>query len=87
MNNIQKKILIAAACVVVLMLLFPPFQASDPRGRRAVNQNLGYSFIASPPILAIEYRPVYGTVNIGLLCVQWVGVIIVCVGLILMTKK
>ncbi len=68
MNGSQKRVLLVAACVVVLMLLFPPFHFTTAYG---VEFNLGYSFLLSPPLNG-NYQP--GSVNIGMLLTQWVGV-------------
>jgi len=59
MNNKQREIVTGAAVVVRLMLLFPPFLG--PRGL-----GLGYGFLLSPPG--------GGSVNVGQLFAQWVGV-------------
>ena len=80
MNKKQKAILIAAMVAVVVILIFPPFNAVLPNG--AV-QNLGYGLIFDPPQLGLpadRYGPnrdVPGTVAIGLLMTQWLGVLIV----------
>ena len=45
MNTIQRTILFATAGLLIVMLLFPPFE-SKGEGR---TENLGYSFILKPP--------------------------------------
>ncbi len=45
MNTIQRTILVATAGLLIVMLLFPPFEAKAD-GR---TENLGYSFILKPP--------------------------------------
>ncbi len=77
MNTKQMKILKIAIGVILLMLIFPPFQASN-FFKPGLIDNLGYDFILTPPSSGI----VDGTVNIGLLCVQWLGVVIVGAGCI-----
>jgi len=62
MNRRQRVVLVASACAVVAMLLFPPVAR---RGGDAA----GYAPIFAPP------PGVH--VNTGLLLVQWVGVAIV----------
>jgi len=62
MNDRQRKILIAVAALVGLMLLYPPFQV--------LGRGLGYSWIFSPPHYA-------ATINAGQLIVQWVGVALI----------
>ncbi len=49
---------------MLLMLLFPPFEAI----RENWKFNMGYSFILMPP-------DGVGTVNIGLLLMQWIVVV------------
>lgn len=72
MNEKQKKLLIAILAVVAGMLIFPPFHIKFPGG---TVRNLGYGLILDPPHLG--YVTGAGTVNIGLLITQWVGVLIV----------
>jgi hypothetical protein len=87
MNKNQKKILMITISVIMLMLIFPPFQASDYH-RPSVVHNLGYSFIASPPRLPVgSTKHISGTVNVGLLFMQWMGVAVVGAGLIFIAKN
>jgi len=65
MNKNQKIVLAVVAIAIVLMLAFPPFYAETET--RTFNE--GYSFILDPPTR-------HSNVNIGLLLVQWVGVLI-----------
>jgi hypothetical protein len=67
MNKYQKYILMAVGAVLLLMLLYPPFQFVGPRG----TLNKGYSFIASPPLNG------NATVNVSQLLLQMlvVGVV------------
>lgn len=67
MNKKQTRILWITAIVLLLMLLFPPFQTA--RG----GFNAGYAFIVSPPIE-------YANVNVGTLFIQCL--IVVAVGAI-----
>jgi hypothetical protein len=60
----RKFVLIATASVIVLMLVFPPFQFV----RQAATINMGYAFMASPP------SDGYATVNVPLLLLQMVVV-------------
>ncbi len=71
MNKHQALILFIAAAIIVVMLLFPPFQYQEPR--EAV-LNLGYGFIFSPPTNRYGHL---GTVDKGMLLVQWVAVALV----------
>jgi hypothetical protein len=59
MNDRQRKILIAVAALVGIMLIYPPFQV--------LGRGLGYSWIFSPPHYA-------ATINTGQLFIQWVAV-------------
>ena len=73
MNEKQKKILIAVTVVIGLMLLYPPFHARFPNG---VIKNLGYSWIFAPPSGG-AWQASAGTVDIGILITQWIGVLVV----------
>ncbi len=66
MNKNQKIVVIAVGIIMLVMLLFPPFEVISSHG----TFNRGYSFILEPP----DHR---SCVNIGLLLMQWI-VIIVC---------
>jgi uncharacterized RDD family membrane protein YckC len=66
MNKNQKIVLAVVAIAIVLMLAFPPFYAETET--RTFNK--GYSFILDPPTR-------HSNVNIGLLFVQWIGVLII----------
>ena len=71
MNNQQRWILVLAAAVIVLMLIFPPFQFAAGPG---IEFHLGYFAIFDPPRYSDgKYYPL----NLGLLLTQWLGVIIV----------
>jgi hypothetical protein len=62
MNDYQRKVLIAAASLIGLMLIYPPFQI--------MGRSVGYSWILSPPYAA-------ATINIGQLLIQWLAVILI----------
>lgn len=79
MNNKQKKILLIVVGVILVMLIFPPFQVTYQAG---VVDNLGYRFILSPPTDGDRI----GTVNIGLLSIQWVGAALIGTGIIFAAK-
>ena len=66
----QRQILFATAAVIVAMLLIPPFQYQNGPHELI---NLGYGFLFSPPIYANDA----GTVDKGMLLVQWVAVALV----------
>ena len=80
MRDKQKTVITILIGVVVAMLMFPPFQF---RVQNGVVLNLGYGFIFNPPLVNAAAE---GSVNIGMLVVQWLGVIIVG-GLILFMLK
>lgn len=61
MNERQRKIVIGAAAIVGLMLLFPPYERS--------NFGIGFGFLLSPPYLA--------SVDAGQLLAQYIGVVLV----------
>jgi ribosomal protein L40E len=68
MNKKQRWVLFVGAAVILLMLLFPPFhfRTSD------FVQNRGYGCLFDP-------SEENSTVNTGLLLVQWIGVLLICV--------
>lgn len=67
MNNRQRKILIAVAALIALMLLYPPYQLHTGAG-------MGYSWLFSPP----EYGySVHAVINASQLLVQWVAVLLI----------
>lgn len=67
MNDRQRKILIAVAALIGLMLLYPPYQHHEGAG-------MGYSWLFSPP----EYGySVHAVINASQLLVQWVAVLLI----------
>ena len=64
MHDKQRYIIIGAMVVIVVMLLFPPFQFRHYSGTM---WNLGYSFLFQPPM----YGSIPASVNIAMLVVQW----------------
>jgi hypothetical protein len=71
MNEKQKTVLIVVASVVSAMLVYPPFHIIVTGGRVI---GRGYSWILNLPVLS---NGLYGTVDIGLLLIQWIAVLIV----------
>lgn len=69
MNKTQKMIVKCAVAALAAMLVYPPFQIEF----RGIIHNLGYALIFEPP----RWGNYTGTVNLGLLLLQWLGVIIV----------
>lgn len=67
MNKNQRTVAVVVASIMLTMLLFPPFEAIRQYGKFS----LGYSFILMPPEFLGD-----GTVNIGLLLMEWVMVIV-----------
>jgi hypothetical protein len=72
MNNKEKKIFVITAVLILATLLFPPFSYYGSDG---VTMNMGYSFILSPP--SYGGGRVLGIVNVGLLFMQWLGILLV----------
>lgn len=64
MNDRQRKILIAIATLIGLMLIYPPYQLHTGVG-------WGYSWIFSPP------NDGYAVINASQLLVQWVAVLLI----------
>lgn len=71
MNGKQRKVLVVVTVVIGFMLLYPPFHARLPNG---ATTNLGYRWLFSPPMVGYGTA---GTVDVGMLTIQWVGVLIV----------
>jgi hypothetical protein len=70
MNTNQKRILIAVIAIIAGMLLYPPFHVVANNGTVF---NMGYAWITDPP----KRGYVAATVNVGMLLIQWVGVLLV----------
>lgn len=68
-NRKQRVVLYLSAAMIVLMLLIPPFHFQTSGSVF----NLGYSFLFNPPRMG----QAQGTVNSGLLFVQWIAVLFV----------
>ena len=81
MSNRQKYVLIVTLAMIFLTLAFPPFQITFQGG---VVRNLGYSFILNPPRYSDRNA---GSVNIGLLAMQWLGILIIGVSVMLLQKN
>ena len=64
----QKKVIAITLAVIVLMLIFPPFEAPTHNGPF---QNLGYKFFMASP------RNGYGVINYGRVFAQLAGVLLV----------
>lgn len=77
-NRKQRFVLYLGAAIIVLMLLVPPFHFQADGSVL----NLGYSFLLDPPQLG----GARGTVNEGLLFVQWMAVLLVTALLVVALK-
>lgn len=84
LNWHQKAILVVIAAVLIGMLIYPPFHAQLPAGAVL---NLGYSWIFEPPTAPHPYKHLVGTVNVGMLITQWLGVLLVGGILVLFIRK
>jgi hypothetical protein len=79
MNDSQRKLVIAVAVFVALMLIFPPYRVYGIRSAAAIYET-GYGFI-----FALPHR---ATVDVATLLAQWVGVFLVGgVGYFLLKNK
>ncbi|MBI1920305.1 MAG: hypothetical protein HYS23_04395 [Geobacter sp.] len=86
MNKKQKKVLIAAFAIVILMGLIPPYSAQIPiyDSSNYTTEDLGYSFIFDPaPTSAKPVRGnfISGSIDFGKLFLQWLIVGITASGL------
>ena len=79
MNKRQRLIVIWAAALAVVMLLFPPFHFQRPQG---LVFNLGYGFLFDPPM----FQSLAGSVNIAMLLVQWAALVALAAVLWWVTK-
>jgi uncharacterized RDD family membrane protein YckC len=68
MNRTQQIAVAVGATVVLLMLIFPPFQVQI----RDTTFNMGYGFIFDPP----KRGYITASVNVGMLLVQWTGTLL-----------
>lgn len=69
----RKRVLLAAASVIALMILFPPFHFYF----REMELNFGYSFIGMPPKAMINGGGIAASVNTVLLLTQMFAALIV----------
>ena len=76
MNRSQKIAVILAGALMILMLLFPPFHSVLIQG---IIVNQGYAFLFSPPVST-------ATVNVSLLLMQWLLVVVLGLGAILVLR-
>jgi len=65
MNKAQKRIGVVVGVVILLMLLYPPFDSMSPEGLRGG----GYGFITQ--------SSAWFRVNVPLLLTQWLGMLII----------
>lgn len=82
MNRKQKTVLIFVVVIIAIMLLIPPFHYYFKPG---VAINLGYSFLFAPPM--IYSGRVQGSVDVGMLITQWLGVLIIGGIIVFMLKE
>ncbi len=78
-NTTQKKILIVAGTLMVITLLFPPYEIVLPQ----ITLNLNWGFLFKPPYEYITIpnvdidQTIYATVNIRMLLVEWLVLLVV----------
>lgn len=98
MNMIQRLILLAAISVTVIMAIYPPWVCTVPvtRGIYVLDKyrviDVGYALITSPPshYQRVNSQDTYtytATIDLKRLGVQWAGVPIATVGLLLIFKS
>ena len=76
LNTRQRAMLILVIALIIGLLMFPPFVAKLPSG---ATENLGHGFIFHPPIHQLAYPnrgDLTGSVDIGVLITEWLGVLI-----------
>jgi len=66
----MQKIVMVAGVLLLLALLFPPFQDIHPMGGA---QNAGYSFIFFPP----EGEWGNSEIDVAVLLIQWIGILLI----------
>ena len=66
MNDHQRKLLLCAAIVLIVMVLYPPFVFKGDEGAML---NMGYSWLMFPPKIG-NYSTIIATVNVPLLITQ-----------------
>lgn len=92
MNKKQKTAILIGTLLILLMALFPPWE-TQPGGANGPSLQLGYEFILDPPIpgfinenIRFESLYIYSTINMSQLIMQWAGVVLVVIGLVLILK-
>ena len=70
MNDKQKIVCVYVAAIILAMGIYPPFHFN---AQNSVVLNLGYGWIVNPPLVS----GTFGTVDIGMLLTQWIGVLII----------
>lgn len=74
-NETQRKILLAFAAVIVLMVAFPPYEVVNAHGFKT---QAGYGFLFDlPKYGALDRGYVHARVDIQTLLVQIIGVVVV----------
>ncbi len=78
MNDKQKIVIVAAGVLMLVMLLFPPFELIHQNA----TLNQGYAFLLSPPYSGLA------TVNLKLLILQWIVLMVIAaIGWYLLKEK
>ena len=89
LDRTQKRIIYGAVFIVVLMGVFPPWQAKLPiaAGMKVSRiAHLGYGFIGNPPSTELGYNMCGGEISIGILLMQWLLVSVLTAGLVCLAK-
>lgn len=85
MNDTQRKILLATATVVALMIIFPPYIVEDYGG---VTVMAGYGFLFDLPSYTTRFgSSIPSSVNVKTLLVQIFGAVVVGALAFLSTKR
>ena len=83
MNENQRKVLIITAALLIVMLLFPPF---EQRVGQYLSINMGYSFLLEPPTYDDFQNNLKANVNLRQLGLQFL-IVTVAGGLLFLSFK
>lgn len=85
MNRSQRIVLFVYVGLIAVMTLFPPYHASGNAGRVKFSMKPSYGYLFSPTSLDESQMHCY--INVSKLMIQYLGVTLICGGLLLAFKE
>ena len=92
MNAKQKTVILIGIFIILFMALVPPWE-TQPGGVSGPSLQMGYGFILDPPVpgffnesIRIESLHIFSTVNMSRLIMQWVAVVLMVIGFLLILR-